>query len=112
MCLDDYYVANGLWLEEGYEGSIWRADAAYEQKRSKALRKRKEFVDDEFELVALEEGLGNWSGMAKRAICRLPDGRTFGAGIKGSQERAREGVEGSRVGQECVRKFNSGWSAV
>jgi len=89
-CRDDYDEAHGLWLEEGYEGSIWRADAAYEQKRSKALRKRKEFVDDEFELVAIEEGLGNWSGMAKRAICRLSDGRTFGAGIKGSQERARE----------------------
>ncbi|WOF44274.1 hypothetical protein KNJ79_04925 [Sphingopyxis indica] len=89
-CQEDYDEAHGLWLEEGYEGSIWRADAAYEQKRSKALRKRKEFVDDEFELVSIEEGLGNWSGMAKRAICRLPDGRTFGAGIKGTQERARE----------------------
>src|SRR3546814_13834061 len=66
MCRDDYDEAHGLWLEEGYEGSIWRADAAYEQKRSKALRKRKEFVDDEFELVAIEAGLGNGSGMGNR----------------------------------------------
>lgn len=28
--------------------------------------------------------------MAKSVICRLPDGRTFGAGIKGSKERAVE----------------------
>lgn len=87
---EEYDSLHGLWLEEGYEGSIWRADLPYEQKRSKSLRKRKEFVDAEFELVAIEEGLGNWSGMAKRAVCRLPDGRTFGAGIKGTQERARQ----------------------
>lgn len=81
---------HGEWLEKGYEGSMWRADLPYEQKRSKTLRKRKEFQDEEFECVRIEEGLGNWSGMAKRVVCRLPDGREFGAGIKGSMERARD----------------------
>lgn len=82
--------AHGRWLEQGYEGSMWRSDSEYEQKRSKTLLKRKEFVDAEFPVVRIEEGLGNWSGMAKRVVCRLPDGREFGAGIKGSQARARE----------------------
>lgn len=88
--VDDHDTLHGKWLTEGYEGSMWRADAIYEQKRSKTLLKRKEFQDEEFEVVRIEEGLGNWSGMAKRVVCKLPDGREFGAGIKGSMERARE----------------------
>jgi len=89
-CELSYDNLHGKWLSEGYEGSMWRANAPYEQKRSKTLLKRKEFQDSEFEVVRIEEGLGNWSGMAKRVVCRLPDGREFGAGIKGSMERARE----------------------
>lgn len=85
-----YDQLHGEWLEAGYEGSMWRGDAQYEQKRSKTLMKRKEFQDAEFEVVSIEEGIGNWAGMAKSVICRLPDGRTFGAGIKGSKERAVE----------------------
>ena len=87
---DQYDALHGGWLEAGYEGSMWRADAQYEQKRSKGLLKRKEFQDEEFECVSIEAGVGNWAGMAKSVVCRLPDGRTFGAGIKGSQQRAVE----------------------
>ncbi len=87
---EEYDQLHGEWLEAGYEGSMHRLDKPYEQKRSKTLRKRKEFQDEEFEVVRIEEGLGNWSGMAKRVVCRLPDGREFGAGIKGSMERAKE----------------------
>jgi DNA ligase-1 len=86
----EYDELHGEWLEKGYEGSMHRLDAPYEQKRSKTLRKRKEFQDEEFRVIRIEEGLGNWSGMAKRVVCALPDGREFGAGIKGSMERARE----------------------
>lgn len=87
---DEFDDLHGEWLEHGYEGSMWRDDKPYEQKRSKTLRKRKEFQDEEFEVVCIEEGLGNWSGMAKRVVCKLPDGRLFGAGIKGSMERAKQ----------------------
>lgn len=83
--LDNFY---GMLLEAGFEGQMFRTDEPYQQKRSKTLLKRKEFETEEFECVAIEEGVGNWSGVAKRAICRLPDGRTFGAGIKGSKETA------------------------
>jgi DNA ligase-1 len=78
------------WLEARYEGSMWRDDKPYEQKRSKTLRKRKEFIDEEFEVVRIEEGLGNWAGAAKNVICRFPDGREFGAGIAGTYERGVE----------------------
>jgi DNA ligase-1 len=86
--LDDLY---GQWLEAGFEGQMVRAPKGpYDQNRSSSLLKRKEFQDAEFECVAIEPGLGNWAGMAKRVTCRLPDGRLFGAGIKGTQERAKE----------------------
>lgn len=85
--LDTLY---GKWLEDGWEGQMIRLDAPYEQKRSKSLLKRKEFLSEEFECLAIEEGNGNWAGLAKRVICRLPDGRTFGAGIKGNADRAAE----------------------
>ena len=85
---ENYDYFHGLWLEQGYEGSMWRNNTPYENKRTKNLLKRKDFVDEEFEVVAIEEGQGNWAGVAKRVKCRLSDGRTFGAGIKGTREAA------------------------
>ena len=84
--IDEQY---GRYLEEGYEGGIIRLDASYEQKRSNNLIKRKDFIDEEFTIVRIEEGQGNWSGAAKRVIARLPDGREFGAGLKGSMGYAQ-----------------------
>lgn len=86
----EFDTAHGEWLELGYEGSMWRKDAKYDQKRSSSLLKRKDFQDAEYEVVAIEEGLGNWAGAAKRVICKLPDGRTFGAGIAGTYKRGQE----------------------
>ena len=86
--LDELYAG---YMEDGYEGQMIRmVDSKYEQKRSTSLLKRKEFLDDEFEIVAIEEGLGNWSGKAKRVVCKLADGRTFGAGLKGNMAYATQ----------------------
>lgn len=76
------------YLEAGYEGQMVRLDGPYEGKRSKLLMKRKEFLDGEFEIVRIEEGIGNWAGKAKRLVFLLPDGRECGSGIAGSAERA------------------------
>lgn len=78
--MDELY---GRFIEQGYEGQMVRLDGVYQNKRSKFLMKRKEFQDNEYEIVAIEEGLGNRSNMAGRVTLKLPDGRTFGAGIKG-----------------------------
>jgi len=79
------------FLEQGYEGSIIRIDLGnYENKRSKQLLKKKDFYDGEFQIVDFEEGKGNRSGTAGNVIVRLKDGRTFGAGIKGTKEYVRE----------------------
>ena len=86
---ESYDALHGAWIESGYEGSMWRANVPYEQKRSKTLLKRKEFQDAEFPCLSIDEGAGHWAGLAKSVQCGLPDGRTFRAGIKGSQERAR-----------------------
>lgn len=82
----------GEFIEQGYEGAMFRApDVAYETgKRSKALLKRKEFITREFPLVRIEEGNGNWAGLAKRAVLLNDDGKEFGAGIKGNAARAKE----------------------
>jgi ATP-dependent DNA ligase len=73
-------------LQEGYEGQIIRFDKPYEQKRSYNLLKRKEYIDQEFELIDILEGQGNWQGYAKIAKCVTIDGEEFSAGISGTQE--------------------------
>jgi ATP-dependent DNA ligase len=80
--LDMYY---GKFLEDGYEGQMLRdTSTGYEQKRSKSLLKRKEFEDAEFEIVSIEEGIGNWAGYAKVCVIRLEDGTTQKASLRGN----------------------------
>ena len=81
--IDKYYR---LFLEQGYEGQIIRANGPYEQKRSSLLLKRKEFIDEEFTIKGFEEGLGNRSGMVGRVVLELDHGKIFGANIRGSHK--------------------------
>lgn len=79
--LDELY---GRWMQEGYEGQMVRLDVEYENKRSNSLLKRKEFITEEFPIVAMHEGEGNWSGAVKRFTLVKPDtGQEFGAGVRG-----------------------------
>lgn len=74
------------FIAQKYEGAMVKLDLAYRVgKRSWSNLKCKIFDDGEFELVRVEQGLGNYAGFAKSATFRLPDGRTFGAGIKGGR---------------------------
>ena len=76
--LDDTYSG---YVSVGYEGQMVRIeDSEYQNKRSKNLLKRKEFITEEFDVVAVEEGQGNWSGCVKRFKF---DG--FDAGVRGTQ---------------------------
>jgi DNA ligase-1 len=79
-------AAYGHAVEEGYEGGMYRLDKPYEVgRRSKALLKRKDFVTEEFRVVAVEEGKGNWAGAAKRMVLENDEAPgTFGAGIRGT----------------------------
>lgn len=78
------------WLLDGYEGMMIRLDLPYEQKRSSTLMKRKEFQDAEFELLRVEEGVGNAAGMAKVAHLKLKNGKTFKADIVGDRDMLRK----------------------
>lgn len=81
----------GKWIEEGYEGQMLRVpDSLYEGKRSKNLIKHKEFEDDEFQIVSIEEGKGNWAGAAKRVEIQLKDGTTQFSGVRGSFDMLKE----------------------
>ena len=75
----------GKFIERGYEGAMIRVDRPYENKRSQFLVKWKEFQDEEFEIVDIQEGDGNSAGMAARVILRLKDGKTFKAGMIGNE---------------------------
>lgn len=104
--LDD---SNNSYLQKGYEGQIIRMDTPYENKRTKNLIKRKEFIDEEFEIVSINEGLGNWAGYAKALTLKLSDGRTFNSGIKGSQSYTKQLLIDANkyIGQKAtVRFFN------
>lgn len=102
--VDEIY---GGYIEFGYEGGIVREDKPYEQKRSKTLIKRKDFEDEEFEILRVEEGLGNWSGYAKRIVFRNNDGREVGAGLAATQEQAKKILEEADeyVGKQVTIRF-------
>jgi DNA ligase 1 len=84
----------GEYLEAGYEGQMLRDRLApYEHKRSKSLIKHKTFEDDEFEIVEVVEGKGNYSGMAKSLTIRLADGSTQSCGMRGQMGYLKELLE-------------------
>ena len=88
--LDELY---SKYTEDGYEGQMVRNDMPYENKRSKNLLKRKEFITEEFNVVEVLEGQGNWAGYAKHFELELGDDRTFRSGVRGNQETLRELLE-------------------
>jgi DNA ligase-1 len=79
----------GEYTQAGYEGQMVRQDTPYECKRSKNLLKRKEFITEEYTVVRVEEGQGNWSGYAKKFVLVLEDGREFSSGVRGSQAQLK-----------------------
>lgn len=80
----------GEYTTAGYEGQMIRQDTAYEFKRTKNLLKRKEFITEEYKVVEVQEGNGNWAGYAKRFILELADGTQFSSGVRGSQDKLAE----------------------
>ena len=71
------------FLEMGYEGQMVRLNKEYENKRTSSLLKRKEWLDDEFEVVDVVEGVGSRAGMAGNFVLRNKIGKIFKSNIKG-----------------------------
>jgi ATP-dependent DNA ligase len=85
--IDDDYI------EQGYEGSIVRVlsdRSGYEAGARRKMFKVKNFIDDEFPIVEVLEGKGNWSGHAKAIRVQLPNGNICKASVKGDKEYARD----------------------
>jgi ATP-dependent DNA ligase len=74
------------YTKDGYEGQMIRNNTPYENKRSKNLLKRKEFITEEFDVVEVLEGAGNWAGYAKHFELKLDEKRTFKSGVRGTQK--------------------------
>ena len=99
--LDKYYES---YITSGQEGQIVRIDGAYENKRSKLLLKRKEFDDQEFTILGMEEGTGNRAGTVGAMHFETPKGgkllsngtmvdtlgKPFKSNVKGSWEFVEE----------------------
>ena len=95
----------GEYLEDGYEGQMVRVNGVYQGKRSKFLIKRKEFLDQEFKVLRVEEGQGNWAGYIKRFVVELSDGRECGAGVRGNQATLKALMEKDCPDWATVRYF-------
>lgn len=76
--------------ERGFEGAMVRLhDGLYEcGHRSKSLLKVKEHLDDEFEVIGCEEGVGKDVGTAK-FVCVTKDGKEFRARMRGTIDERR-----------------------
>ena len=74
------------YLEQGYEGQMLRTDSYYENKRSKNLLKRKEFIDAEFEILGVVEGNGNLQNKVGKLLFEMPNGEQFEAAVNGDWE--------------------------
>jgi DNA ligase-1 len=106
--LDTLYA---MWIGEGFEGQMVRTpDSKYENKRSKFLLKRKEFITEEFEIIGMEEGTGNREGTAGSTQHVNKDGKPFNSNIKGTREFVRElwdnrDGDDSAIGKEATIRF-------
>lgn len=80
-----------LWTEQGYEGQMIRhTDKEYENKRSKSLLKRKEFFDEEFEILQVNEGTGKLAGRVGNFVFKNKLGHEFTSTVNGTQEYLEE----------------------
>jgi len=72
------------FAEKEYEGQMIRLNTPYENKRTNNLLKRKEFIDEEFEVLEILPGKGNRAEMAGKVRFRMPNGIESRASIKGN----------------------------
>ena len=126
VIVETYEVANEEEIREahaqfigaGYEGTIVRIDAPYENKRSKNLLKFKDFVDEEFEIIGYAEGEGGRVGTIGKFWCRLDKDKPyiideskpvncFKSNVKGNFDYLREiwNERDSYIGKTATVKY-------
>jgi DNA ligase-1 len=105
---DELMTAFENFTKQGYEGAMVRnIDGPYaENKRSYDLLKVKEFIDDEFEVVGIEEGRGKLAGHAI-FVCQMKDGQEFRAKMIGELEQLKKYVKNPKlaIGKKLTVKY-------
>lgn len=83
--MEEFNALHDKWVSEGYEGAILRnADGVYEfGVRSTSIFKKKDFKDEEFQIVGAELGSRGTEDMV--FICLTKDGNTFKANPVGNR---------------------------
>jgi len=79
--LDEAKLLHNVHLAQGYEGSMLRLNAFYEQKRSYNLQKFKDFSDAEATIVGYEAGKGKFEGLIGKFLMQDDDENKFGCPI-------------------------------
>lgn len=93
LCVDNHEQIKAYhdkFVKDGYEGAIVRhSECPYKEGyRSPNLLKVKEFLDQEFEITGVSEGVGKFEGMAIFQ-CVTSEGATFDCMPKGTEEIRR-----------------------
>ena len=89
--LSDVEMLYGNYVNAGYEGQMIRLNEKYENKRSNSLLKHKSFIDEEYEIVGVEEGGGNLTGMVGALVFESKtDSSRFTASVNGGWDYLKE----------------------
>jgi DNA ligase-1 len=96
-----------LYMAQGYEGQMVRVNREYENKRSKNLLKRKDFMDEEFIIQGVHEGEGNRKGTAGYMTFLTKEGKPFKSNIKGDFDYLAKLLKDKNklVGKKATIKF-------
>lgn len=105
---DELIASFNQFLEQGYEGAMARNVQGHYlvNGRSYDLLKIKEFLDNEFLVIGVEEGRGKLAGHAI-FVCKTDDNIEFRAKLKGKQEELRQYFEHPElaIGQFLTVKY-------
>lgn len=81
---------NAYFIQEGFEGAMIRNRAMpYEGKRTANLLKMKEFDEEEFEIIGVNEGTGGLANHAGTFQMKMKNGNEFKAKLKGAFKRLK-----------------------
>jgi len=97
---EDYVIA-------GYEGQMIRLDNKYENKRSKYLLKHKSFIDEEYTILDVVEGIGNKTGMVGSFVFENKNGKRFNSSPKFNWEECTKmwNEKHSLIGKSATVKY-------
>jgi ATP-dependent DNA ligase len=95
------------YIMEGYEGQMIRLDSEYESKRSKSLLKHKSFIDEEYTILAVIEGIGNKTGMVGSFLFMNKDGKTFNSSPKFNWDECKQmwNERETLIGKQATVKY-------